>query len=182
MIDKALTLVRRKKPSDWVRFILTWAAGLATVAILLYLVIFILVRGIPHINLSLFAFEYTPQNQSLFPALVTTVLMVVITLAIAVPFGVFTAIYLVEYASRGNRLVRIIRTTTETLAGIPSIVYGLFGYIFFCEWLGWGKSILAGCFTLAIMILPGCCHRALGNLKIINVCIPGFDPQDEYTV
>jgi len=167
VIKNILMHARRKKPADWVRFILAWAAGLATVAVLLYLVIFILVRGIPHITPSLFALEYTPQNQSLFPALVTTVLMVIITLAIAVPFGLFTAIYLVEYASRGNRLVRIIRTTTETLAGIPSIVYGLFGYIFFCEWLGWGKSILAGCFTLAIMILPVVIRTTEESLKSI---------------
>jgi phosphate transport system permease protein len=167
MMGNILTLIRRKKPADWIRFILVWGAGIITLAVLLFLVIFILIRGIPHINLSLFAFTYTPQNQSLFPALVTTVLMVGLTLLIAVPFGVFTAIYLVEYARRGSRLVRVIRMTTETLAGIPSIVYGLFGYIFFCAWLGWGKSILAGCFTLAIMILPLIIRTTEESLKSI---------------
>ncbi|MCL2639123.1 MAG: phosphate ABC transporter permease PstA [Oscillospiraceae bacterium] len=162
-----LTLAKRRKPTDWVRFLLVWAAGIITIAVLLYLVGFIVVKGIPHIKLSLFAFTYTPENQSLFPALVTTVIMVVLTLAIAVPLGVFTAIYLIEYASRGSRLVRIIRTTTETLAGIPSIVYGLFGYIFFCDWLGWGKSILAGCFTLAIMVLPLIIRTTEESLKSI---------------
>ena len=167
MVEKTLTFIRRKKPSDWLRFILVWSAGLITVAVLLYLIIFILVRGIPHIDMSLFSVKFTPENQSLFPALVVTVLMVGLTLAIAVPFGVFTAIYLVEYASRGSSLVRVIRMTTETLAGIPSIVYGLFGYIFFCDWLGWGKSILAGCCTLAIMILPLIIRTTEESLKSI---------------
>jgi len=93
--------------------------------------------------------------------------MVALTLLIAVPFGVFTAIYLIEYATRGNKTVNIIRMTTETLAGIPSIVFGLFGYLFFANWLGWGKSILAGCFTLAIMILPIIIRTTEESLKSI---------------
>ncbi|MCL2003209.1 MAG: phosphate ABC transporter permease PstA [Oscillospiraceae bacterium] len=152
---------------DWVRFLLMWGCGLATGAVLLYLVGFIVVKGVPHLTPSLFAVEYTTENQSLFPALVTTLLMVVLTLLIAVPFGVFTAIYLVEYAPRGSRLVRVIRMTTETLAGIPSIVFGLFGYIFFASWLGWGKSILTGCCTLAIMILPLIMRTTEESLKSI---------------
>ena len=160
-------LCRRKKPSDWVRFVLLWTSALITVAILLYIIGFILVRGIPHLKPSLFSLTYTTENQSLFPALVTTILMVGVTLLIAVPFGVSTAIYLVEYASRGNRIVRVIRMTTETLAGIPSIVFGLFGYLFFAAWLGWGKSILAGCFTLAIMILPIIIRTTEESLKSI---------------
>ena len=146
--------MRRKKLSDWLRFILVWGSALITVAILLYLAGFILAKGVPHIKLSLFSTVYTTENQSLYPALVTTLIMVGITLLVAVPLGVFAAIFLVEYARSGSRLVRVIRMTTETLAGIPSIVFGLFGYVFFAAWLGWGKSILAGCFTLAIMILP----------------------------
>jgi phosphate transport system permease protein len=167
MMEKAMKMLRRKKPMDWLRFLLVWAAGISTVAILLYLVGFIVAKGLPHVKPSLFAVKYTAENQSLFPALVTTLIMVVITLAIAVPFGVFTAIYLIEYAKRGSRLVQAIRMTTETLAGIPSIVFGLFGYIFFCDWLGWGKSILAGCFTLAIMILPLVIRTTEESLKSI---------------
>ena len=159
--------LRKKKPSDWARFILMWVSAFITVSILVYIVGFILVRGIPHLTPSLFSLKYTTENQSLFPALVTTLIMVGITLSIAVPFGVFTAIYLVEYASRGNKLVRIIRMTTETLAGIPSIVFGLFGYLFFAIWLGWGKSILTGCFTLAIMILPIIIRTTEESLKSI---------------
>ena len=167
MIQNAIVLLRRRKPMDWARYLLMWGCGLATGAILLYLVGFIVVKGVPHISPSLFAVEYTIENQSLFPALVTTLIMVILTLLIAVPFGVFTAIYLAEYAPRGSRLVRVIRMTTETLAGIPSIVFGLFGYIFFAAWLGWGKSILTGCFTLAIMILPLIMRTTEESLKSI---------------
>jgi len=159
--------LRKKKPADWIRFLLLWLSALITVSILVYIIGFILIRGVPYLTPSLFSLTYTTENQSLFPALVTTVLMVTITLLIAVPFGVFTAIYLVEYASRGNKIVRIIRMTTETLAGIPSIVFGLFGYLFFANWLGWGKSILAGCFTLAIMILPIIIRTTEESLKSI---------------
>ena len=159
--------IKKKKPLDWVRFISVWISGLATVAILLYLVVFVLVKGIPHIKPSLFHITYTVENQSLFPALVTTIIMVALTLLLAVPLGIFTAIYLVEYATRGNKLVQVIRSTSETLAGIPSIVFGLFGYIFFADWLGWGKSILAGCFTLAIMVLPLIMRTTEESLKAI---------------
>jgi len=164
---KVITLIRRKKPADWARFLLVWSSAVITVAVLLYLIFFILIRGIPHISPSLFSLTYTTENQSLFPALVTTVIMVALTLLIAVPLGVFTAIYLVEYASRGSRLVRVIRLTTETLAGIPSIVFGLFGYIFFATWLGLSKSIITGCFTLAIMILPLIIRTTEESLKSI---------------
>ena len=94
------------------------------------------------------------RNASLMPALLNTIGMTALSLVIAVPLGIFAAIFLVEYAKRGNKFVEIIRLTTETLSGIPSIVYGLFGLLFFVTTLGWGYSLLAGAFTLAIMILP----------------------------
>jgi len=131
-----------------------WLAAFFTFGVLLFLVGYILVNGIPYLQLSLFALKYNTKNASLLPALITTVFMVALSLFIAVPPGLFTAIYLVEYATRGNRLVQLVRMTTETLAGIPSIVYGLFGALFFVSWLGWGYSLLAGAFTLSIMILP----------------------------
>ena len=167
MASGIIKKIRRKKPIDWMRFLIVWGCTIITIAVLLYLVIFVLARGVPHITLSLFSLEYTVENQSLFPALVTTLIMIGIILLIAVPLGVFTAIYLVEYAKRGSRFVRMIRMTAETLAGIPSIVFGLFGYIFFANWLGWGKSILTGCFTLAIMILPLIMRTTEESLKSI---------------
>ena len=121
---------------------------------LAFLLGYIILQGIPNINLDLFAFEYNTENVSLFPALVDTVIMVLLALAIATPLGIFAAIYLVEYASRDNKIVGVVRVTADTLSGIPSIVYGLFGMLFFVTYLKWSYSLLAGSCTVAIMILP----------------------------
>ena len=134
--------------------ILIWLCAAITFSVLVFLIVFILVKGVGHLKPSLFAWEYTSDNVSLIPAAVNTVIMVVLTLLIAVPIGVFSAIFLVEYAGRETRLVKIIRMTAETLSGIPSIVYGLFGLMFFATALKWGLSILSGSFTMVIMILP----------------------------
>lgn len=131
-----------------------WLAAGITLLSLLSVIIYILYKGIPHLSLDLFAPEYTTENMSLFPALINTVTMTLVSLLIAVPLGVFSAIYLVEYAKRGNKLVTVVGITTETLSGIPSIVYGLFGYLLFVAQLKWGYSMMAGALTLAIMILP----------------------------
>ncbi len=125
-----------------------------TFSVLLYLILFVLVKGVPYIRPSLFAVKYTSENVSLLPAVVTTFMMVLLALVIAVPLGIFTAIYLVEYAKRGNKIVEIVRITAETLSGIPSIVYGLFGLLFFVTYMGWRLSLLSGAFTVSIMILP----------------------------
>lgn len=129
------------------------AAGI-TFAVLLFLIAYILISGVPNLKPSLFEWTYTSDNVSMVPAIITTVEMTLFALLLAVPLGLFTAIYLNEYASRGNKLVRIIRITAETLSGIPSIVYGLFGMLCFVTYLHWGYSMLAGAMTLAIMILP----------------------------
>lgn len=134
--------------------ILVWLCAAITFAVLVFLVVFILAKGVGYLKPSLFAWEYTSDNVSLIPAAVNTVIMVVLTLLIAVPIGVFSAIFLVEYAGRETRLVKIIRMTAETLSGIPSIVYGLFGLMFFVTALKWGISILSGSLTMVIMILP----------------------------
>ncbi len=133
---------------------IVYGGAALTAATLLYIIFFILVKGVPYITPSLFAWEYTSDNVSLVPAAITTLLMVTLGLLIAAPLGIFTAIYLVEYAQRGSKFVEVIRLTTETLSGIPSIVYGLFGMLFFVTYLGWGFSLLAGAFTISIMILP----------------------------
>ncbi len=144
----------RSKPFSLLVRILVLLAACITFAVLLFLIAYILIKGIPHIKPELFAWKYTTENASLLPALINTVIITFFSLLIAVPFGIFSAIYLVEYAKRGNKLIGVIRLTTETLSGIPSIVYGLFGMIFFVTTLKWGYSLLAGAFTLAIMILP----------------------------
>ncbi|MDR2355205.1 MAG: phosphate ABC transporter permease PstA [Clostridiales Family XIII bacterium] len=135
------------------RFAVFAAAGL-TALITIFLIGYILVKGIPNLTPSLFAPVYTSENVSLFPALVNTILITALSLLLAVPPGVFAAVYLVEYARRGNRLVRVARIAAETLTGIPSIVYGLFGMLLFVVWLHWGYSLIAGAFTLAVMVLP----------------------------
>ena len=134
--------------------LLVLLAAIITFAALLFLIAYILVNGVPCLKPSLFSFTYTSDNASLMPALINTLIMTALSLLIAVPLGIFSAIYLVEYAKRGNKFVEIIRLTTETLQGIPSIVYGLFGMLFFVTFCHWGFSILAGAFTLSIMVLP----------------------------
>lgn len=135
------------------RILVTTAAAL-TVLVLFSLVFYILIKGIPNLKPSLFEWKYTSKNASMMPAIINTITMVLMTLLIAVPFGIGSAIYLTEYAKRGNKVVPVIRMTTETLSGIPSIVYGLFGYMAFVRWLDWEYSLMAGIITLAIMILP----------------------------
>lgn len=144
----------KNAPGSAVLALLVLFSAVLTFTVLLFLIAYILINGIPHLSLDLFALEYNSENVSLLPALINTLIMTVMALALAVPFGVFSAIFLVEYAGKGNRFVDLIRLTTETLQGIPSIVYGLFGLLFFVTSLGWGLSLLAGAFTLAIMILP----------------------------
>ncbi len=156
-----------KKRSEKFMAAITWSSAFLTIGVLVFIVGFILVRGIPHIKPSLFALEYNSENVSLLPAMISTIIMTVFSLVIAVPLGVFAAIYLVEYAKRGNKAVSLVRTTTETLSGIPSIVYGLFGLLFFVTFLGWGYSVLAGAFTLAIMILPLIMRSAEEALKAV---------------
>ena len=134
--------------------ILVTASAAVTVMVLFSLVFYILIKGIPNLSLSLFEWKYTSKNASMMPVIINTLMVVLLTLLIAVPFGIGSAIYLTEYAKRGNKVVPIIRMTTETLSGIPSIVYGLFGYMAFVRWLDWGYSLMAGVITLAIMILP----------------------------
>ena len=143
-----------KHPGSMAAMILVVLAAVITFAALLFLIFYILANGLPHLKPSMFAWEYTSENASLMPALINTVTMTLLSLLVAVPFGIFSAIFLVEYAKRGNKLVGVIRMTTETLSGIPSIVYGLFGLLFFVNTLSWGFSVLAGAFTLSIMILP----------------------------
>ena len=143
-----------RTPGSMVMMLLVMLSAVFTFAVLIFLIAYVLIHGVPYLKPSLFSFTYSSENASLMPALINTVIMTVLALLIAVPFGVFSAIFLVEYAKRGKKFVEVIRLTTETLQGIPSIVYGLFGMLFFVSTCGWGFSILAGAFTLAIMVLP----------------------------
>lgn len=129
------------------------SAGI-TFTILLLLIGYVLIQGVPHLTATLFSLEFTTDNQSVIPALINTVIMTIVSLLVAVPIGIFSAIFLVEYSGKGNRFVDLVRMTTETLQGIPSIIYGLFGMLFLVYRLKLDYSILSGALTLAIMILP----------------------------
>lgn len=144
----------KKRPGSLLMLILIVLSAAITAGVLVSLIVYILVNGISHIRPELFAWEFTTDNMSMMPAIISTIYMTVLSLVMAVPIGIFSAVYLVEYAKRNSRLVKVIRVTTETLQGIPSIVYGLFGYILFVITLGWSYSLIAGAVTLAIMILP----------------------------
>jgi len=133
---------------------IVWIAGIATMAILIFLVLYILINGLPHLKPSLFSIHYNSQNVSLFPAMINTLTMVGLSLLFAGPIGIFSAVYLAEYAKRGSKFVAFIRLTSETLTGIPSIIFGIFGMLMFVDALHMGYSLLAGALTLALMILP----------------------------
>lgn len=128
--------------------------SILTLLSLVFVVTFVLIRGIPYLEPKLFSLRYTSDNVSMFPAIINTLIMVLLALLVAVPLGIMTAIYLAEYANKDNLIVRVVRVTADTLSAIPSIVYGLFGMLFFVIYLKWNISILAGAMTTAIMILP----------------------------
>lgn len=130
------------------------AAAAATMLILGFLLAYILARGVPNLRLSMFLPVYTSDNQSMLPALVNTCAMTALSLLLAAPAGIGAAAYLCEYAPRGGWLVPLVRVAAQTLSGVPSIVYGLFGMLLFSNALGLGYSMLSGALTMAVMTLP----------------------------
>lgn len=144
----------KRQPFSMFLLCLVGLSAIVTIGVLLFIIGYILVNGIPNMKPELFEWEYNTENVSMLPSIINTIYMTLFTLVMAVPVGVFSAIYLVEYAKRGNKLVKIVRVTTETLQGIPSIVFGLFGYLMFTITLNWGYTLLAGAITLSIMVLP----------------------------
>ena len=151
-MDKLKTYL--KHPLSFVLLILIGLASIITVASIIFIIIYILVNGIPNLTTDLFSLHYNSKNQSMLPSIFNTVFITFLTLLVAVPIGIFSAVYLVEYAKKGSKLVKVIRVTTETLAGIPSIVFCLFGFLAFVIALGWGYSMIAGVLTLVMMVLP----------------------------
>lgn len=141
-------------PKSLVLAILIMLCAIITILTVIFIIGYILFKGIPNLNLDLFALKYTSKNQSMLPSIFNTLLLTLLTLIIAIPVGVFSAVFLVEYSRKGSKFVRLIRITNETLSGIPSIVYGLFGFLAFVISKQWGYSLKAGVITLAIMVLP----------------------------
>lgn len=144
----------KKRPKSLLLALIVLLCAAICCAVIVFLIGYILVKGIPNLTPSLFAWQYNSENVSMMPAILNTLIYTAVSLLMAVPAGVFAAVYLAEYARRGNVFVRLIRTTAQTLSGIPSIVYGLFGYLMFCVYFKLGYSMLAGTLTLAVMILP----------------------------
>lgn len=143
-----------KHPFSFLMLILLVTAAVITVASIIFIIVYILEKGIPNITGDLFSLHFNSKNQSMLPSIINTVSITFLTLLFAVPIGIFSAIYLVEYAKKGSKLVKVIRITTETLAGIPSIVFGLFGFLAFVITLGWNYSMISGVLTLTMMVLP----------------------------
>lgn len=152
-ILQKIRIYRHDPKSAFLR-LAVWLAAAVTMLALLFVVGYILIKGVPYLKPELFSLHYTTENVSLLPALINTLFMTALSLLFAVPAGIGAAVYLTEYAKRGNRLVGIVAMTAETLSGVPSIVYGLFGSLFFVKFLGLGLSLLSGALTLSIMILP----------------------------
>lgn len=157
----------RNNPASLAIYILVHLAAILSVLTLAFIVVYIVVRGIPNLSPDLFALEYNSENVSMLPALINTVFMAIIALVVALPIGIGAAIYLVEYAKKGSRFVGIVRLTAETLTGIPSIIYGLFGSIFFVKFCHMGLSVLSGALTLAIMVLPVVLRTTEEALKMV---------------
>ena len=132
----------------------TYLAIFITVGVILSIIGYIVIKGIPELKPELFEMKYTSDNGSMMPAIFNTIIMVILALLIAIPLGVGAAIYLCEYAKMGSKFVKLVRLTSETLAGIPSIIFGLFGSLFFVRVCRLNLSMWSGSLTIAIMILP----------------------------
>ncbi|MGF1684354.1 phosphate ABC transporter permease PstA [Photobacterium minamisatsumaniensis] len=150
------TNTQKQQMKDKISLVLIWSAAAVTVGFLLWVVWYILSNGLSHVDWTFISSDYTTigQESGIWPMIVTTLYMVAASVGVAAPLGIMTAIYLTEYAAVGSRLVKVVRFCTESLAGIPSIIYGLFGMTFFVVVMGFGYSILSGALTLSILILP----------------------------
>lgn len=149
-----LKQARQRKDNMLQTFV--WLSAGLTVGFLFWVIWYILSNGLQFVNWDFVTGDYsrTGDSQGIFPMIVSTIYMVIASIAVAAPLGIMTAIYLTEYAKVGSKLVKVIRFCTESLAGIPSIIFGLFGMTFFVTILGLGFSILSGALTLSILILP----------------------------
>lgn len=151
------TMLTKQKPTKLSSKIFracVYVATVLTVLAVCFIIGYILVMGIPQIKPEMFELTYNSNNVSFMPALFNTLIMIVLAVSVSSIFGIGAAIFLNEYTNRGNLFVRIVALATETLSGIPSIVYGLFGLLFFVYYLQWGLSLLAGAATMAIMTFP----------------------------
>ena len=158
---------RRKAYDRVLRFLLYFCAGL-TCALLIFIIGYIFIRGLPHVTWEFLSTEpsYINDTIGILPNIANTIYIVVVTLIIILPLGVGAAVYLTEYA-KNQKLVAAIEFATETLTGIPSIIFGLVGMLFFCELLGLQASLLAGSLTLVIATIPTIIRTTQESLKTV---------------
>lgn len=142
------------RPLSFIMFLLIIISTVITALTVVFIIGYIFIKGVPNLSLDLFSLKYSSSNQSMLPSIINTVYLTALTLLLSVPIGIFSAIYLAEYSRKNSFFVKIINIANETLSGIPSIVYGLFGFLAFVISKKWGYSLLAGVITLSIMVLP----------------------------
>ena len=166
-MDKTNFSARRRVWSAVMRCLMVLCAAL-TCALAAFLIIYVLVKGVPNLSWALLRTKpsYLEGTIGILPDIISTVCMVLTTLVVVLPVGVCAAVYLTEYA-RNRRLAAAIEYTAETLSGIPSIIYGLVGQMFFCQFLGMKKSLIAGAMTLVIMNLPTIMRTTQESLKTV---------------
>lgn len=152
--NRVLTKAKPARIPSWIFRYAVKIATLLTVLAVCLIIGYILIMGIPQIKPEMFELEYNSDNVSFMPALFNTLIVIVMAVSCSSIFGIGAAIFLNEYTNKQNFFVRIVALATETLSGIPSIVYGLFGLLFFVYYLQWGLSLLAGACTMAIMTFP----------------------------
>ena len=158
----------KRKTYIWLMRILMWAATFLTLSLVLFLIIYVLIKGIPNITWELVSTKpsYITDNIGILPDILNTLYIIIASLVFVLPLGVGSAIYLTEYATN-KKLVAVIEYAAETLSGIPSIIYGLVGMLFFCQFLGLQTSIMAGALTLVIMNLPTIMRTTQESLKTV---------------
>ena len=161
-------LSRRRRRYKGVMLTLMYISAALTCALTLFLIVYVLIKGVPHITWELLSTSpsYLTERIGILPDILNTVYIVAAALLIVLPLGVGAAVYLTEYA-KNKRLVTVIEYAAETLSGIPSIIYGLVGMLFFCQFLGLQTSLLAGALTLVIMNLPTIMRTAQESLKTV---------------
>ena len=160
--------MNKRKIYVWSMRLLMWLAAGITAALTLFLLGYVLIKGIPNITWELLSTKpsYLTERIGILPDILNTVYIIIATLIFVLPLGVGAAIYLTEYATN-KRLVGMIEYAAETLSGIPSIIYGLFGTLFFCQFMNLDKSLRAGALTLVIMNLPTIMRTTQESLKTV---------------
>ncbi|MDR1391802.1 MAG: phosphate ABC transporter permease PstA [Clostridiales bacterium] len=158
---------KNKKAMDYFLFFFTHFIAFLTFVFFLIITCYMLAKGIPHLKLSFFEFKYTSKNMSVTPSIFSTIIITFFSLLLSIPTGIFSALYLIEYSKQTKRIISIIRIANETLAGLPSIIYALFGRILFVSKLGLGFSVISAALTLSIMTLPLIIRTTEESLKTV---------------